>query len=157
MNPQTQPRQLPGPPKLNGRNIQNPITKVCAHLGPNATIGPIKAYTEFTTLPLHPPARKKHTRRSNLDPKGAWEWRKGGKLVNKWREKHNNMNKKKECEDHPRLKEHLFSSVILYNRICYWRSHWHRKQMRKIRHFWSSPPCFSRLCSFVVVAIQRNM
>jgi len=45
--PENQPRQLPGPPSLNGHMIRYPQWRFAAHLAQNETIGPINIHTSI--------------------------------------------------------------------------------------------------------------
>jgi hypothetical protein len=75
MNPQTQPKQLPGPPNLNGCKIQYPLYQITTHsahktaIRPNWTVHKLQLchYTlqqerkppiRFTNLPLQPLAKQ---------------------------------------------------------------------------------------------------
>ena len=82
MNPQTQPKPLPGPPNLNGCKIRYPLYQITTHSSHKAAIRPNKTvhrnYSSATT-----PSSKKETPPINLDLEGELEWREERKLENK--------------------------------------------------------------------------
>ena len=83
MNPQTQPKQLPGPPNLNGCKIRYPLYQITTHSSHKAAIRPNKTvhrnYSSATT-----PSSKKETPPINLDLEGELEWRGERKLEIIW-------------------------------------------------------------------------
>ena len=86
MNPQTQPKQLPGPPNLNGCKIRYPLYQITTHSSHKAAIRPNirpnktvhRNYSSATT-----PSSKKETPPINLDLERELEWREERKLGNK--------------------------------------------------------------------------
>ena len=74
MNPQTQPKQLPGPPNLNGCKIRYPLYQITTHSSHKAAIWPNKTvhrnYSSTTT-----PSSKKEKPPINLDLEGELQWR----------------------------------------------------------------------------------
>ena len=78
MNPQTQPKQLPGPPNLNRCKIRYPLYQITTHSAHKTAIRP--NWTVHKLQLCHYTLQQERKTPINLDLEGELEWREERKL-----------------------------------------------------------------------------